>query len=106
MQMDMGFDQWVRGTAIPTYDFAHLTTPQTDGSFVTRLRVVQKDVPDDFQMIVPVFLEFGPDQLARFQVLVKGRHWELELPPLPLEPTKVELAPNELVLAKVNNVSW
>ena len=44
---DMGwfFDQWIYGTAIPTYKVATRTERMGDGQFRVRLQVQQEDVP-------------------------------------------------------------
>ncbi len=106
--MDMGwfFDQWLDGTAIPTYEFSHKVEKAEDGQFTTSMRVGQRDVPDDFKMVVPVRLEFADDQWVEYQLIVSGPITEAELPPFPLEPKGITLNPGEAVLAKVRNVRW
>ena len=71
---DMGwfFDQWVYGTALPTYRVAYRTEPMEDGQFRVRLQVQQEGVPDRFLMYVPVTLDLGKDRVARVRVKVTG----------------------------------
>ena len=71
-----------------------------------KLRVRQEDVPEGFRMYVPVTLDLGKKQLARFRVKVEGPLTELELPPVPTEPKKVTFNDLEGVLAEVKSVGW
>jgi aminopeptidase N len=73
------FDQWVAGTAIPTYRVATRTQAAGDGQFQVALRVKQEGVSNDFQMYVPVTVELGKDQVARYRVKVKGPVTEIML---------------------------
>ena len=99
------FDQWVHGTAIPTYRVASRTQTGPDGQFQVALRVRQEDVPDDFMMYVPVTVDLGKDQVARFRVKVKGPLTEVSLP-VPAKPKEVRFNDLEGVLAEVKNESW
>ena len=71
---DMGwfFNQWVYASAIPTYHVSYRTTRSDDGQFRVKLRVVQQNVPEDFQMYVPVTLDLGKNRTARLRVKVRG----------------------------------
>jgi hypothetical protein len=100
------FDQWVHSTAVPTYRVAYRTEPAENGRFRVRLRVEQQEVPEDFQMYVPVTLDLGKDRLARVRVKVKGRISEIELPLMPAEPKRVRFNDLEGVLAEVKTVGW
>lgn len=55
------FDEWVRGTAIPTYRWSYdlASTPNAEGQYVVNLKVRQSDVPAGFKMSVPVVVDFG-----------------------------------------------
>ena len=99
------FDQWVRGTALPTYEVAHKIETDADGQYVVKLRIEQKDVPPEFQMIVPVFLEFQSGQ-GVFQIMVSGQVTTVDLPPVAEKPRKVTFNGGEAVLAQVKNVRW
>jgi len=103
--LDWFFDQWVYGTALPTYEFSH-NTEESAGEYVTSVRIEQSNVPDDFRMTVPVMLDFGDDRKATFPVLVSGPVTRADLPAMPWEPDKVVLNPDESVLANVKNVRW
>jgi aminopeptidase N len=100
------FDQWVDGTAIPTYRVSSTTVPADGGQFQVKLKVKQESVPDGFQMYVPVTLELGKDQLFRFRVKVKGPVSEITLPAVPAKPKSIKFNDLEGVLAEVKNESW
>ena len=105
---DMGwfFDQWVHGTALPTYRVAHRTEPMEDGQFRVRLQVQQEGVPENFLMYVPVTLDLGKDRVARVRVKVTGARSEIVLPPMPAEPKAVHFNDLEGVLAEVKSGDW
>jgi hypothetical protein len=108
MGLDMGwfFDQWVFGTAVPSYRVAVRTEPMENGQFRVRLQVEQEGVPDSFLMYVPVTLDLGKDRVARLRVKVTGARSELELPPMPAAPKAVKFNDLEGVLAEVKMVDW
>ena len=68
------------------------------------VRVRQEHVPEDFQMVVPILLDFGDAGTAVVKVLVRGPLTEAELPLLPMKPSKVEFNPFEAVLAETKTV--
>jgi hypothetical protein len=105
---DMGwfFDEWVYGTALPTYRVAYRTEPMEDGQFRVRLQVQQEGVPDNFLMYVPVTLDLGKDRVARVRVKVTGLRSDIELPPMPASPKAVRFNDLEGVLAEVKTVDW
>lgn len=100
------FDQWIYGTALPTYKVAYHTEPIEGGQYRVRLRVLQEGVPDDFMMYVPVTLDLGKERVARVRVKVTGPRSDLVLPPMPAEPKGLRFNDLEGVLAEVNMVSW
>lgn len=109
--IDLGwfFDQWVYGTAIPTYRVSWTADETPEGKYRARLRVLQENVPDDFLAFVPVSVDFGNDRWARVRVRVQGPLSEVELPILPLEPKDIVFNDLEGVLARVETVkreSW
>ena len=100
------FDQWVYSAAIPTYRVSYRTTRGAEGQFHVKLRVIQENVPDDFQMYVPVTLDLGKDHTARLRVKVRGPRSEIDLPPVPTEPRHVRFNDFEGVLAQVKMEDW
>jgi aminopeptidase N len=105
---DMGwfFNQWVYGTGIPTYRVSYRTSRSDDGQFHVKLRVLQENVPDDFQMYVPVAMDLGKDRTAHLRVRVQGPKTELDLPPMPAEPRSLRFNDLDGVLADVKMVDW
>lgn len=106
---DMGwfFDQWVYGTALPTYRVATRTDRlAADGQYRVRLQVQQEGVPETFLMYVPVTVDLGKDRVARVRVKVTGARSEITLPPMPAEPKAVRFNDLEAVLAEVKSGDW
>jgi aminopeptidase N len=106
--MDMGwfFKEWIYGTGIPSYKYAWRSDGVPGGKYKVSLRVDQANVPEDFQMYVPVKVDFGDGKMARLRVLVRGSHSEQDLPLLPLEPKKIVFNDLESVLCDVEEVGW
>lgn len=101
--VDMGwfFRQWVYNNYIPTYDFSYESIPEADGSYVAKLHVVQRDVPDDFVMYVPVEIELEGGGKAYLRLLIEQPDSVLDLK-LPGKPKKITFNPFLSVLADVN----
>jgi hypothetical protein len=106
MPLDWFFQQWVEGSALPTYRVAHRAEPEGEGWRV-RLQVEQRDVPETFRAWVPVTVRLKDGREARFRVHVTGATSEIVLPLLlPAEPKEVVFNDLEGVLAKVERVGW
>jgi hypothetical protein len=97
------FDQWVYGTAIPTYAWNWKTEPGEGGKSVLAITVRQENVPDGFRMPVPVAIDFGGGQVGQAVVLVDERQETFRLP-LPAAPKKVQLNPDHAVLAQMRGL--
>ncbi len=104
--MDWFFDEWVKGTAIPTYHVAWKTEPADGGKFRVRFRVTQEDVPPDFQMWVLVSADLGNNRFANFRIGVRGGQADYVSPLLPAAPTKVIFNELNSVLADVKMERW
>jgi hypothetical protein len=100
------FDQWIHGTGIPTYRWAWRAEEAENGQHRVRIRVKQTQVPDTFQMYVPVTVELRDGRLLRTRVHVVGPLTEAELPLLPAEIKAVRFNELEGVLAEVTTESW
>ena len=105
LPMDWFFDEWVNGTAIPTYILSWHAEPAGDHRYALHIRIRQEDVPKDFIMPVPLEIEMGDGARAYVRVNVRGPVTEATLP-LPAEPTQLELNPLESVLAEVKTEGW
>ena len=103
--MDWFFDQWVKGTAIPTYHVAWTTEPD-GGKYRVRFRVTQQDVPPDFQMWVLVSADLGNNRFANFRIGVRGDQTLYVSPLLPAQPTKIIFNELHSVLADVRMERW
>jgi hypothetical protein len=59
MGMGWFFKQWVYTSKIPHYTFAYKTEETADGKYKVSCQVHQTEVADDFQMPVPLYVDFG-----------------------------------------------
>lgn len=105
LPMDWFFDEWVNGTAIPTYTYSWHAEPTSDHQYLLRFRVRQEDVPKDFVMLVPLSIEFPGGSRATIRVTVRGPVLDGQVQ-VPAEPVKVVLNPLESVLADVKEEAW
>jgi hypothetical protein len=102
-RMDLGwfFDQWIRGAGIPKYTFSYTVSPSNDRKWSVRCAVRQEGVPDDFQMLIPLHIDFGEGRFARIRVLIKGPLSEFDLPIMPFKPEEIIFNDLESVLCEV-----
>ncbi|HKM85455.1 MAG TPA: M1 family aminopeptidase [Terriglobales bacterium] len=56
-RLDWFFNEYVYGTALPTYKIAYTFDKDANGDVVFGFKVTQSGVDDKFRMIVPVYLE-------------------------------------------------
>jgi len=107
---DMGwfFDQWVYGTAVPTYRYAWKVETAIDGQRSLRLRVRQSVEPEvPFRMFVPVRVELGEDRFVVLRVLVDEAYEEFSFNlPAGFNPEEVIFNPRNAVLAEVDEEDW
>lgn len=96
------FDQWVKGTATPTYHWSWTSEPAEGGKYKLMLKVRQEGVPPSFQMFVPIRVDFGYGKFVRFRVQVKGETCEPAIPLMPLKPRKVIFNDLESVLCETD----
>jgi hypothetical protein len=104
--MEWFFDQWVKGTDIPTYRVAWTNEPAADGKHRIRLRIHQDDVPPDFQMFVLVSADLGQNRFANFRVRVRGDQTEYTSPLLPAPANTIVFNELHSVLADVKMERW
>jgi hypothetical protein len=95
------FDQWVFGTAIPTYRWNYdlAATPDAKGEYAATLRVRQSDVPPGFKMPVPVAVELPSGKTGRLRILVDEPDETFTLS-FPERPKSLTFNPDSEVLAK------
>jgi hypothetical protein len=101
--MDWFFDQWVYGTAVPTYTFSWNPEPDSSG-YAVRVRVRQSEVPETFGMYVPILIKFERGE-ALVRMLVRGPSTEAVVR-LPAQPKELQLNALESVLAEVKTEAW
>ena len=106
MPMNWFFDEWVKGTGIPTYHVAWTSQPAGEGKYAVRLRVTQEHVPPDFQAFVLVSTDLGNNRFAHFRIHVRGDQAEYLSPVLPAEPKEVKFNDLSSVLADVKMEGW
>jgi hypothetical protein len=94
------FDQWVYGTAIPTFSWKHQVTPADGGGFLLVLDVEMSDVPPGWKTPVPVRAEFDKDTQGDLLVMVDAPVKRFELK-LPQRPRRVIFNPDRAILAKM-----
>jgi hypothetical protein len=58
-KMDWFFNEYVYGTALPTYAFESSFKPGANGEQVLNLKLTQSGVDNSFRMLVPVYLELA-----------------------------------------------
>jgi hypothetical protein len=95
------FDQWVYGIDIPTYTFSYDTENTPDGQFQVTCHVKQEDVPDDFKMVVPMTVVFEGNQFAHLKYWIDQPEMDIQLPPLPMKPKKIDFNTYDAVLCRV-----
>ncbi|MEM1178888.1 MAG: M1 family aminopeptidase [Acidobacteriota bacterium] len=94
------FDQWVYGTAIPSYTYSYGVVHEGDQTLL-ELTVTQEDVPDGFTMSVPVRLELAGGKSGTLRVTVQKPSETFRLP-IPSPPKKVIFNPDFAVLARIS----
>jgi hypothetical protein len=63
-RMDWFFNEYVYGTALPTYRSDSSFDIGPDGDVVMNLKVAQSGVDDKFRMLVPIYLELADGNIA------------------------------------------
>ena len=96
------FDQWVYGTAIPKYIFSSKWEKSLNGKYEVTCHVVQEDVPEGFQMIVPLTILFDDDKYIHLKIRINQPEADIELPLLPYKPKKIIFNTFDAVLCKVD----
>lgn len=104
---DLGwfFREWVYGDKIPEYKFSYTAVPTQEGKYKLTYRIEQTGVPNDFQMLIPLQINFGQGQMARVRVTAKGPTTQNDLL-LPLKPQEVVFNPFASVLCRHETKAW
>ena len=104
--MDWFFDEWVKGTQIPTYHVAWTNQPGDNNTTVIKFRITQDNVGPDFEMPVLITADLGENRTARFRLMVKGSKTEYVSPALPAGAKKVVFNDLHSALANVKMEGW
>jgi hypothetical protein len=64
-KLDWFFDQWVRGTAIPRYTTQLEIRPAAGGKYRLSGSITQSEVPEDFAVAVPIYVNLDGDSFAK-----------------------------------------
>jgi aminopeptidase N len=65
-RMDWFFNEYVYGTALPSYKIDYKFDKDANGDVVFGLKVTQSGVDDKFRMLVPVYLELADGRVINF----------------------------------------
>ncbi|MGA7080101.1 MAG: M1 family aminopeptidase, partial [Terriglobales bacterium] len=65
-RMDWFFNEYVYGTALPSYKVDYNFNKDASGDVVFGLKVTQSGVDDKFRMLVPVYLELADGRIVNF----------------------------------------
>jgi aminopeptidase N len=99
------FDEWVRGTAIPRYVAKLDAQPSAGGGGKYHISgtITQSEVPADFAMVVPIYLNFDKGSFAKLgDVAIVGnstKNIDVEVP-LPKAPRSVTINAMHDVLSR------
>jgi len=63
-KMDWFFDEYVYGTALPSYKLNSSFERGADGDMVLSFKVTQADVNDKFRMLIPIYIELADGRIA------------------------------------------
>jgi len=89
-RMDWFFNQYVYGTALPTYRFEGNVTGNADESTL-HFKLTQSGVGPDFKMLVPMYLEMADGKVMRLgAVVIVGDSSVEKAAPLPKLPGAVK----------------
>lgn len=105
MSVKWFFDEWVDGTAIPTYVQAWRVDSTAQQPHLLHVRVRQEGVPSSFIMPVPLRIKFADSSESFLRIVVHGPETEAAVP-LPAKPVSLELNPFGSVLAVVRQEDW
>jgi hypothetical protein len=103
-KMDWFFNEYVYGTALPAYNFESSLTDGPNGSTVLKFKITQSKVSDNFDMVVPVYLELADGRQVRLGSLSmhgnQAVEKEVNLGQLKTKPKRAVFNSNYDVLAE------
>jgi len=94
-KLDWFFDEWIRGTGIPTYSISSRIQANPKGGFIVEGKISQSNAGEGFVMPVPVY---GDDQLlGRVVVSDEDGSFRFETK---TRPSKITGDPQQTILAR------
>jgi hypothetical protein len=100
--MNWFFDQWVHGTDVPTLTSELAAADVGNGQFRITGTISQKDVPEGFRTVIPIYLDFGRAQVRVGSARVTGTS-SIDIDatiPLPQAPRRVTINAMRDVLSR------
>jgi hypothetical protein len=97
------FQQWVYEAHYPSYRAEYRIENHPEGGVVVNGTIFQENAPDHWFMPLPLVFTIGRDQVARGTIMALGPSTPFQIR-LPQRPTKVELDPDEWVLAERTSI--
>ncbi len=86
------FSEWVYGTAIPKYKFDYTVTAESDGTWILHANLTQSEVPDNYVMLVPLYVDFDGQMRRLGQARITGSTIMSDMKvKLPAKPRKVSI---------------
>jgi hypothetical protein len=105
-RLDWFFNEYVYGTALPTYKMDYTFDPGADGNVVFGFKVTQSNVDEHFKMLVPIYLELTDGRIVNLgrARLTGNTSVEQKVPMkgLAVKPKRAILNYNYDVLASAN----
>jgi aminopeptidase N len=84
------FSEWVYGTVLPKYKFDYTVSAESDGKWMLHANLTQSEVPSDFVMLVPLYVEFEGSMRRLGLVRITGNTTLSDIKAkLPSKPRKV-----------------
>ena len=97
-RMDWLFRDWIFGSDLPKYRFEYTLTPADGGKVTLEGKLTQSDVSPDFQMMVPLYLDFDGHWIRGGMIRIRGNTATMKAT-LPKMPKRISLNVNHDVLA-------
>lgn len=104
-RMNWYFDEWLRGTDVPSYRFEYSLAPGENGGTTLQGALTQSGVSPSFRMLVPVFVEAGERNYRVCVVALQGNSTGECKAALSARPKQVLLNANHDVLADKESVN-
>ena len=99
--MEWFFNEWVYGTAIPTYDFSYAVADAGGGQTELTMTITQSNVGESFQMRLPVYIAVQGEMRYLGTINAAGTKPQKTSVKLPMRPDRVLLDPGRSILAEI-----